>query len=191
MNKIKQPIILLVIFFVFIYILSEFIKPIGTSLFITLPVSVIFVVCMIIREGQGNNWWRNDNKKDHGFQKEMYEQTENLREEMRKKIEVIWLKELEAFQKWQWGINKIQLKEVFSEVKFWEETHSILVSGKQYTLFGEPSTAKFIFTEDNKLNEVQIRWESPTSSAHVFSKFAHIQDILDKTYGKSEVSKNK
>lgn len=103
-------------------------------------------------------------------------------------IEKYWLKEVEAIQRWQWGINKSQLKEKFPEIKFWTERLEEFYVGKQYMLFGGSASVVFSFTENEKLSKVKILWESPTSGAYLQSKLTHIKSILDEVYGKSEIS---
>ena len=103
-------------------------------------------------------------------------------------IERCWLKEFEAIQRWQWAINKSQLKEKFPEVKFWTEMAEGFYMGKQHTLFGGTASIVFSFTKDEKLSKVRILWESPTSDAYLRSKLTHIKSILDEVYGKSKVS---
>ena len=98
------------------------------------------------------------------------------------------MKEFEEIQRWQWAINKTQLKEEFPEVKFWTEMLEEFYMGKQYMLFGGPASIVFSFTENGKLSKVKILWESPTSGAYVQSKLTHIKSILDEVYGKSKTS---
>lgn len=105
-----------------------------------------------------------------------------------KEIERRWLKEFEAIQRWQWAINKYQLKEKFSKVKFWTEMPEGFFMGKQHTLFGGTASIVFSFVEDEKLSKVRIIWESPTSDAHLQSKITHVKSILYEAYGKSKVS---
>lgn len=98
------------------------------------------------------------------------------------------MKEFEEIHRWQWAINKTQLKEEFPEVKFWTEMLEEFYMGKQYMLFGGPASIVFSFTENGKLSKVKILWESPTSGAYLQSKLTHIKSILDEVYGKSKTS---